>query len=309
MKKTTFIFVLFLFTTSFIFSQQATCGFTEYEKRLQQKYPNRKTDAQFEAWLQSKIEISKNKRDINQLITIPVVIHVIHNGDPVGTGKNIGDTQILSQITALNYDMRRTQGTLGYNTNPVGADVEIEFALAKVDPNGNPTNGIDRIKFCNTEIWDPDTIDGILKPQSIWDPSKYLNIWVVNSISPTLGLIGYATFPEGSGLSGITTGIVGTNITDGIIVDYTAFGSNIYTDGSFFLAMPYNTGRILTHEIGHWLGLRHIWGDADCGRRICRCDRSRCCGVRGGGRAARHRADRRAFADDVAHRTGAGALL
>jgi len=98
----------------------------------------------------SKIEEAKLRRgtnDVNTVITIPVVIHIIHNGDAVGANENITDAQALSQITVLNQDYRKMVGTPGYNTNPVGADMEIQFVMAQRKPdNVTPTNGIDRVQ-------------------------------------------------------------------------------------------------------------------------------------------------------------------
>jgi len=89
------------------------------------------------------------------IITIPVVIHIIHNGDAVGVNENITDAQALSQITVLNQDFRRMINTPGYNTNPVGADLEIEFCMAQRTPTGTATNGIDRVKklLLNMQLW------------------------------------------------------------------------------------------------------------------------------------------------------------
>lgn len=254
MKKTILLLVMLFLTFFQVFSQNISCDFKSEPKLVR----NETKEAHFEAWLQTKIEEKKLQLDINQLITIPVVVHVIHKGEPVGFGSNVGDAQIVSQFVALNNDMRRAQGSLGYNTSLVGADIEIEFVLAKVDPNGNPFNGIDRINLCYAEPWTAETIDLILKPQTIWNPDQYLNIWVADTT--TSGILGYGTFPVASGIEGLFEGF-GSSTTDGIVINYNTFGSNLYSDGSFLLNPPYEYGRILTHEVGHFLGLRHIWGD------------------------------------------------
>ena len=93
--------------------------------------------------------------------------------------QNISNAQVISQITTLTNDSRKKSGTSGYNTNPVGADANIEFALAVRDPNGNPTNGIDRISY-DKEFWQEADVENDLKPNTIWDPTKYFNLWVVN---------------------------------------------------------------------------------------------------------------------------------
>lgn len=244
------------------------CFSTEYEKYLQEKNPKRMTDVQFEAWatpLVNKYKAMRNSSQIGGIITIPVVVHVIHSGQAEGTAPNITDAQVQSQITVLNQDYRKLLGSPGYNTNPVGADTQIQFALAQQDPNGNPTNGIDRRAFCELS-WSDLDVEAILKPATIWDPTQYMNMWSINLTDKTV--LGYAQFPDAAGLQGLSTS-GGTASTDGVVSSYTAFGSNFYNDGSFILDLTYNAGRTMTHEVGHWLGLRHIWGDSSCGTDYC----------------------------------------
>ncbi|WDT68232.1 M43 family zinc metalloprotease [Cloacibacterium sp. TD35] len=240
------------------------CYSTEYENNLQKNNNKRVSTNVFEDWISNKISKQKliNYR-LSAIRTIPVVVHVINKGEAVGTGTNISDAQVISQITTLNNDYRKKIGTKGYNTNPVGADANIEFALAVRDPNGNPTNGIDRISF-NKDSWDEFSIENELKPNTIWDPTKYLNLWVVNFGGDLNGYLGYAQFPEASTLSGLNYPPFTAN-TDGVIIGYKFFGNLDYNDGSFNLNTTYGYGRTATHEVGHWLGLRHIWGDSDCG--------------------------------------------
>ena len=236
------------------------CATTEYEEFLQEKNPKRMSNAQFEAWLNplvAKYKVAKaNSKTAATIITIPVVVHVVHSGQAIGTAPNTTDAQIQSQITVLNQDFRKLLGTPGYNTNPVGADVEIEFVLAKQDPNGNPTNGIDRVNFTQPS-WSEYEIESILKPNTIWDPASYLNMWSLKFTDNTL--LGYAQFPDGSSLGGLSASGGPAN-TDGVVSSYDVFGSSDF-GGSFLLAPPYNKGRTMTHEVGHWLGLLHIWGD------------------------------------------------
>ena len=244
------------------------CATTEYEQFLQEKNPKRMTDSQFETWLVPLVKRYQFMRTSSQsggIITIPVVVHVIHNGQAIGVAPNITDTQIQSQIKVLNEDFRKILGTPGYNTNPVGADTQIQFALALQDPNGNPTNGIDRISFCQ-ENWSDTEFDSKVKPATIWDPSLYMNMWSVKLADSTV--LGYAQFPDASGLPGLeATG--GDANSDGVVSSYDVFGSIAYNDGTFILDATYNKGRTMSHEVGHWLGLRHIWGDATCGDDYC----------------------------------------
>ncbi len=233
------------------------CATTEYEEFLQEKNPKRMTSTQFESWLAPLIQKKSVMRtsQTNVIITIPVVVHVVYNGQAVGVAPNISDLQVESQITVLNQDYRRMVGTPGFNSNSVGSDTEIQFVLAKQDPNGNPTNGIDRVSYC-MDSWTNSDIETTLKPATIWDPNQYLNLWSVQFSDNKL--LGYAQFPDGSGLSGLSSSSGVTN-TDGVVVRYNSFGSG--TGTNFLLNAPYNKGRTTTHEVGHWLGLIHIWGE------------------------------------------------
>ncbi len=238
------------------------CATTEYEQYLQQMNPNRATDAEFEAWLAPLIEQAKNNKSFaNGVITIPVVVHVIHNGQNLGVAPNITDNQVISQITVMNQDFAKMAGTPGWNNNPIGANTMIQFALAKVDPNGNPTNGINRVNLCQPS-WSTSDINSIVKPQTIWDPTQYMNMWSVNFSSSSL--LGYAQFPSTNNPADLA-GFGGGANTDGVVSAFRFFGSSTFNDGTFILSAPYDKGRTMTHEVGHYLGLRHIWGDANCG--------------------------------------------
>jgi hypothetical protein len=236
------------------------CATVEYEQFLQEKNPKRAKEDQFENWLapliKKKIASRTNSNAAATIIKIPVVVHIIHNGEEIGTAPNITDAQVESQITVLNQDYRKKAGTPGFNSNPVGADVEIEFVLAKVDPSGNPTNGIDRVNFAKSS-WENEEIESTLKPATIWDSNLYLNMWTVKFSNDEL--LGYAQFPDASTLPGIDDTNGAAN-TDGVVGSFDVFGSNNF-GASFILAAPYNKGRTMSHEVGHFFGLRHIWGD------------------------------------------------
>ena len=161
----------------------------------------------------------------------------------------------------MTQDFRRMAGTPGFNSNPVGADTTIEFVLAKVDPNGNPTNGINRVNLCEAS-WSTDDINSIVKPSTIWNPTQYMNMWSVNFSDNTL--LGYAQFPSNSTLGGLNANGGDAN-TDGVVAGYQFFGSRtIYPGGNYGSGTSYDKGRTMTHEVGHYLGLRHIWGDGGC---------------------------------------------
>lgn len=222
----------------------------------------------FEEELQKNIEKYKQKmrsaRTQATVYTIPVIVHIVHNGEAVGTGPNLSAAQIRSQIDVLNEDFRRKAGTAGFNTDPAGADIEIEFALALRDPNGNTLAepGIHRYKGGRAS-WpsfggesDPGVTQTELKPKTIWDPTLYFNIW---SLSIEDNIIGEAQFPIRSTLEGLDIpGYPISASTDGVIIDYRVLGRTGNVSSGF-------TGRTATHEIGHWLGLRHIWGDDNGG--------------------------------------------
>lgn len=234
------------------------CALENLDALKLQRNPKRETKTQFEEWLKTKSikKTSANGRT-QATYTIPVVVHVIHNGQAVGAGMNISDAQINSQISVLNKDFQR----LNADANQTPADflskagsMSIEFVLARQDEYGNAFNGIRRVNGGQSvwELYD----DTELKSKSYMPSDRFLNIWVTNIGS---NFLGYAFFPV-SGLAGLNDSPEDP-FTDGIVIDYTAFGS--IDDGPFTLDPDFNKGRTLTHEMGHFLGLRHIWGDAN----------------------------------------------
>jgi hypothetical protein len=236
----------------------------------------------WDKWFNQKVEEFKAQRAQGKTqtiaYTIPVIVHVIHGGQAIGTFPNISQAQIASQIPVLNNDFAGTGLNVGNLAatafSAVGAaNCGVTFCLAEKDPNGVSlaSPGIDRINYTSngwanpTSFTSPTTfqnyINGTVKPATIWDPTRYLNIWITD-ISNSAGLLGFATFPAGSGLTGIP-GSMGTSTTDGVWVWSRTFGNT----GTLY--NPYHKGRTATHEIGHWLGLRHINGDANCGNDYC----------------------------------------
>lgn len=265
-------FLLCLVTIAQAQRRPEPCATMEMDSLLRLRNPQEGSLDDFERDLQRKMVQIKAKmasgRGTAEIITIPIVVHVIHNGEAVGTGRNISQAQIQSQIETLNEDFRRRVNTNGFNSDSRGADIEIEFCLAQFNPQGQRMTefGIDRVNGNRTN-WTRNDIEGSLKPTTSWDPNKYYNIWVLDFAAQDDNLLGYAQFPSSSNLSGIPAG-GGAASTDGVVINYANFGNS--QKGSFsILRAPYNLGRTLTHETGHWLGLRHIWGDAACGDDFC----------------------------------------
>lgn len=242
-------------------NQLKRCNTIEADIELRRKYPALPASEVMEKELQKKITIYKKQQSLSRttatVYVIPVIVHVVHNGQAVGVGPNITAAQVMSQIDVLNEDFRRKTGTPGANTHAAGADVEIEFALAQVDPEGVVLSepGVNRVHGGKSS-WDSfDDLEKVLKPKTQWDPTKYLNIWTVEYGGGMSDNLGYAQFPVLSGLSGMDDRTAGLAETDGVVMRYSAFGR----EGN--LEAPFDQGRTTTHEIGHWLGLRHIWGD------------------------------------------------
>ena len=235
------------------------CAHGVLEAKMEKELGYFASKSYFENWINQKIESRRNRiqvlgRTSEEVIKIPVVVHVLHSGSPIGEGSNIPTSQILEQIRILNEDFNR-QNADAINTPaeflPDAGVANIEFILALQDEKGLPTDGIVRIQGPKS-IYSPD--DATLVGQtSQWNPEEYLNIWVTQLAQP---FIGYASFPI-SDLPGLNFPPV-SGIIDGVTVDYRFFG----VGGN---AISASLGRTATHEVGHYLGLRHIWGDGGCG--------------------------------------------
>jgi PKD repeat protein len=243
-----------------------TCATMEQDSINKLRYPRRVSLDEMERDIQLKmaeIRTRKNTSGRTGLITIPIIVHVVHNGEAVGTGLNISQAQVQAQIAVLNEDYRKKAGTPGFNTSPVGADIEMEFCLSPVDENGVAMTepGIDRYNGGKAS-WSKDDIEGSLKSVTSWNPNLFYNVWTLKFGGTDSNLLGYAQFPDNSGLTGLNeTG--GPASTDGVVIQFSSFGS---ADKGTFPVMqaPYNKGRTLSHETGHFFGLRHIWGDGNC---------------------------------------------
>jgi len=272
MKPILLLLLLPIFFCSLAIAQQERrCGFPAS--------PEEKTKYSYFFDYQEKLnqEIEKRKRQEasarteNEVFVIPVIVHVIHNGEPIGIGTNISAAQIQTQIEVLNEDFSNTNPyqsrTLPQFRN-LADDTGIRFTLASYDMNGNllPERGIRRLRTPNGKrVWTPDEFDREVKPMTIWDPTKYLNIWTVDSlrIGNEVG-IGYSSLPDLTGLEGLPpTGDL--NITDGVVIRHNRFGSaGKINVPQLDRAGTYTYGRTTTHEIGHFLGLLHPFEAVNC---------------------------------------------
>lgn len=191
-------------------------------------------------------------RSTEPLLTITVVVHVIHNGEPIGQGQNISDEQIEAQIAILNEDFTALNPQF-YQTPSKWAGAagvpNIQFCLASKDPAGNPTNGITRHQMQVTgSSWNNNNINSEIKPATNWDPHRYMNVYVLPIPGTTAagGVVGFANYP--------TPSLIGAP-TDGIVIDYRWFGAP---------GFPASGYRPLTHEVGHYLGVLHPFHGNSC---------------------------------------------
>ena len=220
------------------------CATMQVYNELAEIYPSfRENQAKINDFTDRSISSGAAQKVARKVVRIPVVVHVVFKRDK----ENINKSQINSQIAVLNRDFRARNPDRNTTPAPWGglvADAKIEFALAKKDPDGKATDGITRTKTTQDSF--PASGDPVKKAShggaTGWPSDRYLNIWVCTL---SQGLLGYAQFPGGPAR------------TDGVVILNTAFGNR----GS--ARAPFDKGRSATHEVGHWLNLRHIWADTD----------------------------------------------
>ncbi len=239
------------------FGQQNICYSTEIVNKMRLENPDYDQQLMEMENMQRKWVASQQldpSFDARAVRTIPIVFHVLYNT----TAQNVSDALIQQTLNQLNKDFSKTNTDLSTARSvvqPFATDVQIQFCLAQTNPSGQPTTGINRVSTSEA-CFDPNTETNKMKSASTngvapWNPQKYLNVWIVNicgSSPQTGGVAGYAYLPTNNVNNPATgNGMHGSSI-DGMVI-------------SFNIGL--GTGnRTLTHEIGHYLGLRHTWGDA-----------------------------------------------
>lgn len=240
MRTTTFRnTIIALLASGGMLNAQLPCGSDEYNRRLKDLHPVEVQQAQDQLDMEKNAAIQNGDSRAAATYVIPVVFHIVHDYG----SENISDAQILDQMAILNRDYQKLNADTSLvipEFQNIVANVGIEFRLARIDPDGNCTNGIDRIASKKTNNGD----DG--SKLNAWPRRSYLNVWVVKTIG-SFGVAGYAYQPASvTGLGASVDGII-------ILHDYI---------GSIGTSSPYNS-RALTHEIGHWLDLSHPWGNTN----------------------------------------------
>jgi hypothetical protein len=240
--RTLFSIILLLLAVPALRAQRA-CVTAEYQQQILLENPAlRDQIAAIEQFTSRFNAGNERNTDPEPIITIPVVIHVLYNNG----NENISDERILGQLDILNKAFRAQNADIGRTPAHFAsrvADTRIQFCLAKVDPRGFATSGIVR-KYTWVNSWtDNDKMKFSAQGgANAWDTQRYFNIWVCN-----LGrLLGYGSFPGGPANR------------DGVVIHYNFFGVNTSVS-------PYEEGRTAVHEVGHWLNLKHLWGDYECG--------------------------------------------
>ncbi|MBD3628642.1 M43 family zinc metalloprotease [Cyclobacterium sp.] len=244
-------------TPQHVHTEQCGAVFLEEKQASQLGYFGSKT--YFEGWFEDKrAQLRKQnsgRRILNEGIRqIPVVVHIIHQGEPIGEGANISEAQVLDQIRILNEDFQQRNENFSITPDEflgVSASANIEFVLAKQRPDGLPTNGINRVQGPKNIYSSRDA--ALVADLVSWTPEEYVNIWVLPLASIELG---YSSFPISDELEGLNNPPTSRNL-DGVGIDTYHFGSIGNVEET-------SLGRTATHELGHFLGLRHIWGDGGC---------------------------------------------
>jgi len=264
---------LLLFLPFSVFSQHPTkCGTPFYINNQSSFFK----EAVNNSFMNAKEWVNNNRKKLStdSILNVPVVVHIIHENSI----ENLDDSLVYSQIEVLNRDFSRSNSdTVNMRSvfDTIAAPASIQFYLATIDPNGNPTNGITRTFTNESSFIDFNLTLDLMKDDATggvdaWPVEKYLNIWVCDLSFNVFGqsipaILGYAYPP--AGLSNWPQGSSPTNPNfDGVVIHYEVFGrNNPYSSvNQLGTTISANMGRTCVHEVGHYLGLRHVWGDGDC---------------------------------------------
>lgn len=257
MKQLLFSLLIVCFFTNGV-AQMHKCYTDQANGVYQHSNANYKNiQKQNESVVKTWVDANKNtlKTMGGGVIYIPVVFHVVYKN----AVQNIADSNIFRQINVLNECYRKQNSNYNQTRaifDSVGADVQIEFCLAQLDPNGNPTQGITRRSAPSNAAFDPIFNMDKVKSSATngvdpWPTDEYLNIWVCDmSFFGVPFVLGYATFPGSDPL------------LDGVVIQYDFIGHQVNGTTN-------DLGKTAVHEVGHWLGMRHIWGDGQQSSTLC----------------------------------------
>ena len=263
-KNYALVFCLLIAYTSMLAQHMHRCGMDVYQQfRSQQDADYMSRQEEMYRAVETYVRNNAGSRS-DETFRIPVVFHVVYGNDE----QNVSDEKLFEQLYILNRDYGRlNEDTVNTRPEfqPVASSTGIEFFLAEWDPQGNPTNGITRTQTDVGSFWLSMTDMKITSAGGMdaWDVNHYLNIWVCNMAIPFLNIpfiLGFATPPEGA--PNWPDGSAAEQPQyDGVVLHYQIVGSIDNPDETF---ATISKGRTATHEVGHYLGLRHIWGDGDC---------------------------------------------